>query len=820
MSITSPDDRLSSYSPVVATTEFAAQFPVFDNSDIAVYHNGSPRDDFTVSATYVDGVSIDAIVVFSPGIVGRIDVVGARASRRANQFTNGAPLLIRDQNIAFNTVQSEVQEVSRETRRALKAKFGDPAQDLPSPQESSYLGWRDGVLVNRPDTETSIAAAEAAALAAQAAAVSINLKRVPDKAGLAALNPDVTKLAFEPDDTGWDLKEQDFSAAAGFDVNQHMVYPATGKLITQAAWYRRQKGDRPSLRDAFKAKGDNVADDMAALQDAIYWMEFYPLRSRVLTVDPGLFRADYLEIPNEITGIQLVGNHWNSNIVCGDPGTAPTLAEPVPVSIPAILNKSQEFKMDGVALISSVANSTNWTNRKNGLVNMKDPGLSTTADIDCIINECRIAGFYRGIYNKGRSIVVRGGHFASCDYAIELDWPDYFGVGDPLNEYLPGTNQLTDDLGNRGVIIEDVRIHSPNGGAVLNARKNAHKLRNLRMSNITLDIGRRLFYGHLGRGSKIHDCVSDMSPLEVLALTGGEDFIISDIIGKGSGKAGVYTPQNLVHFLPGAAAESGYPDADGRVSDPYNSGTGLGTTGRFRNGLITDCEFAYSEQHAIRDTSSQMDDVTFANIKFRDVGFSAPASYRCFSFGSQNSDIRVINSEFMGTDTLNGVVGNNFGNNRIKVSGPEKSIGNNTPWIAGSPIILIGKRQTYQPVIVTGAGTVPDPYVVTGTNIATSPLPTVSVLDWAYEDDDWIVLGGRFTAAVISAASDGEIDLALPVPSTFTQPYQAYGSFICSTAGQNIAGSVTASGSRLKLRWKAPNTSNYSFSFSARYRKL
>jgi hypothetical protein len=57
MSITTADDRVTSYAPVVATTDFAADFPVFDVADISVFVNGVERFDFTVSATFSDGIS-------------------------------------------------------------------------------------------------------------------------------------------------------------------------------------------------------------------------------------------------------------------------------------------------------------------------------------------------------------------------------------------------------------------------------------------------------------------------------------------------------------------------------------------------------------------------------------------------------------------------------------------------------------------------------------------------------------------------------------------------------------------------------------------
>lgn len=124
MSITAPDDRISEYNPVVSTTEFPATFPIFDNDDLKVFVEGEERDDFAVSATYVEGISSNARAVFASGLTGKIQVVGARDPRRTNRFISGAPLPIRDVNLALDTVEAEVQEIHRQVERAHKAPFG------------------------------------------------------------------------------------------------------------------------------------------------------------------------------------------------------------------------------------------------------------------------------------------------------------------------------------------------------------------------------------------------------------------------------------------------------------------------------------------------------------------------------------------------------------------------------------------------------------------------------------------------------------------------------------------------------------------------
>lgn len=180
MSITTPDDRTTTYNPVVATTDFAAGFPVFDLDDIAVFVDDVQRFDFTPSGSFTDGISTDAKAVFSPGIIGAVRVVGAREPHRTNRFTNGAPLPTSNQNLALDTVEAEVQEAARDIKRSVKVPPGstgyDIAPGIPSgallvmgsdriEEGPSFSGIADGV-------SAAQAAAAAAALSQAAAAVS------------------------------------------------------------------------------------------------------------------------------------------------------------------------------------------------------------------------------------------------------------------------------------------------------------------------------------------------------------------------------------------------------------------------------------------------------------------------------------------------------------------------------------------------------------------------------------------------------------------------------------------------------------------------
>lgn len=125
MSTTTVDDRITSYAPVVATTEFAADFPVFDNADLIVIHDGVKRTDFTVSATYFEGISNNAKAVFVTGIIGEVLVVGARSPRRVSRFTNGAPIPTWQQNLVADVLTAQAQERQRDVDRSVKTPIGE-----------------------------------------------------------------------------------------------------------------------------------------------------------------------------------------------------------------------------------------------------------------------------------------------------------------------------------------------------------------------------------------------------------------------------------------------------------------------------------------------------------------------------------------------------------------------------------------------------------------------------------------------------------------------------------------------------------------------
>ncbi len=130
MSTTAPDERITTYTPVVPTTEFPALFPIFANDDLSVYVDGEERSDFTVTASYVEGVSNNAKVIMNAGVTGSVVIAGERHPRRQNRFLNGGPLPIKDMNLAFDALEGEMQEARRDIDRSMKVNFGQTPPDV------------------------------------------------------------------------------------------------------------------------------------------------------------------------------------------------------------------------------------------------------------------------------------------------------------------------------------------------------------------------------------------------------------------------------------------------------------------------------------------------------------------------------------------------------------------------------------------------------------------------------------------------------------------------------------------------------------------
>lgn len=159
--------RYTTYNPVVATTNFPVNFPIFDNGDVQFLLNGAPVA-FSVTASYVEGVSTDAVCIVDPGVIGAVEIIGHRQPRRTDQYQSGAPLPIENHNYSLNRLTAESQEARRDADRAIKLPLsfeGNPELPVPEPGKA-LVGTQDGAglefaPISPGDISAAIGAAEA-----------------------------------------------------------------------------------------------------------------------------------------------------------------------------------------------------------------------------------------------------------------------------------------------------------------------------------------------------------------------------------------------------------------------------------------------------------------------------------------------------------------------------------------------------------------------------------------------------------------------------------------------------------------------------------
>lgn len=113
--------REAFYDPVVPTTDFPVNFPIFGKnvgefpaSDLQVEINSEIRTDFIVIGDFIEGISTNAIVRMNSAVTGFVVVRGKRSPRRTDQYINGGALRIPDHNYSLNRLEAEMQEVRRD----------------------------------------------------------------------------------------------------------------------------------------------------------------------------------------------------------------------------------------------------------------------------------------------------------------------------------------------------------------------------------------------------------------------------------------------------------------------------------------------------------------------------------------------------------------------------------------------------------------------------------------------------------------------------------------------------------------------------------
>jgi len=169
--------REAFYNPVVPTTDFLVNFPIFGrnvgefpSTDLQVEVNGQLRTDFTILATFIEGVSTNAVVRMNVAVTGFVAIRGKRAPRRTDQYQTGAPLRIPDHNYSLDRVEAEMQEVRRDTdQNAAKLEsFVADVSDLTERAENAANSAEQSEETAATSKDEAVAAKEAAESAAGA----------------------------------------------------------------------------------------------------------------------------------------------------------------------------------------------------------------------------------------------------------------------------------------------------------------------------------------------------------------------------------------------------------------------------------------------------------------------------------------------------------------------------------------------------------------------------------------------------------------------------------------------------------------------------
>lgn len=106
------NDRYKRYDPVVSTTEFIVDFPVFDDDDLSVFVASEETVAYTVDSTYVFGVSNSTTITLNSAVSGvSVEIYGSRQPARGSNFLGNSPLfsgnIQRDMD-ALTAVQQEM----------------------------------------------------------------------------------------------------------------------------------------------------------------------------------------------------------------------------------------------------------------------------------------------------------------------------------------------------------------------------------------------------------------------------------------------------------------------------------------------------------------------------------------------------------------------------------------------------------------------------------------------------------------------------------------------------------------------------------------
>ncbi len=180
---------------------FSLPYRLFDTDDVLVYVDGIKSEDWTLSATFSDGVSDDAAITFSDDLPADSVIVidSALQPIRSQDMLNG-PGLVDFWNNEAGRLWSTVADIKRDARRAVRSF--DEVEPADFPENSVVKRSATGFVAGPTTTELEAAEANATAAAASAAAAaqSATDAQAAEESLIVNRGDWVTATAYSPSD--------------------------------------------------------------------------------------------------------------------------------------------------------------------------------------------------------------------------------------------------------------------------------------------------------------------------------------------------------------------------------------------------------------------------------------------------------------------------------------------------------------------------------------------------------------------------------------------------------------------------------------------